>query len=42
MIGMDVTFQNVLDDQVLFRAVLDDGVVVRVGGPAGGGVVVED
>lgn len=39
---MDMTFKNVLDIQGVGGTILHDGLVVRVGCPAGGGVVIED
>ena len=39
---MDVTFEDVFDVELMVGDVLADELVVRVGGDAGGGVVVED
>jgi len=39
---MDMTFKNVLDIQGVDGAILHDGLAVRVGCSAGGGVIIED
>lgn len=42
MICVDMTFENILYVQFVLGAVLNDGLVVCVGGTAGRGVVVEN